>query len=336
MSPTRATLTDVARAAGVSVATASRALSGTGQVSAATRMRVQRAARDAGYTRAGDGRGRPRAGSGGLIDLVLSGFDASWAEEAISGAVAEAVSRGYDLVLTTERDEPDEDWPMRIRARGSAGVVLGLIAPTRTQVAALRDAGIPIVLLDPRGESRLPAASVRTTDRQGGGDAAAHLVERGAERFVVIGGVPAYRFGRARVGGFLDRLRHLRPDAPVEQVSSGWSMAAAGAGVRGPLRSAREAGARVGVFACSDEMASGVYAAAAALGMTIPRDVMVVGFDDVREARWLAPPLTTVRQPIRAMAAAAVALLDSIEGRLDAADDVVLPTSLVVRASTGR
>jgi len=121
----------------------------------------------------------------------------------------------------------------------------------------------------------------------------------------------------------------------VEQVSSGWSMAAAGAGVRGSLRSAREAGERVGVFACSDEMASGVYAAAATLGMTIPRDVMVVGFDDVREARWLAPPLTTVRQPIRAMAAAAVALLDSIEGRLDAADDVVLPTSLVVRASTG-
>ena len=110
------------------------------------------------------------------------------------------------------------------------------------------------------------------------------------------------------------------------------------------MRIAREAGRTlrrqagegpVGLFACSDEMAAGTYRSAADAGLAIPRDMMVVGFDDVRGARWLRPPLTTVRQPIREMAASAIhALAASAQGEPLTPSITELPTRLVARGST--
>ena len=91
----------------------------------------------------------------------------------------------------------------------------------------------------------------------------------------------------------------------------------------------------VGIFACSDEMAAGAYRAVADSRLGIPRDVLVVGFDDVRGARWLQPSLTTIRQPIREMAATAVRLLArSAAGEEVAPEAIVMPTELVERGST--
>lgn len=84
-------------------------------------------------------------------------------------------------------------------------------------------------------------------------------------------------------------------------------------------------------------MAAGAYRAIAEAGLAVGRHVLVVGYDDVRGARWLHPPLTTIRQPIREMAAAAVTLLAQMAGGAQLADEVVeLPTVLVARGSTGR
>lgn len=329
----RATLAAVAAEAGVSIATASRALAGRGDLAPATRRRVLTAARALGYQRdpASGGR-RPRAA--GLLDLVLSGYHNAYSDEVTAGARSAAAAAGYDLVLTEERDDPDDDWPMRIRRRGSAGVVLGLISPTASQLAVLSDAGIPAILTDPRSESTRGLASVRTTDRDGAVDAAAHLAERGATRFAVVVGTPSYRFGRARRDGFRDGVRAARPGAEVAVLEARWSAASAHEAAVPLLRSLAD-GERLGVFACSDEMAAGVYAAAAATGRRIPDDVLVVGFDDSRGARWLSPALTTVRQPIREMAAAAVtALADASAGGPLPQGGIVLPTVLVVRGST--
>ncbi|WP_194409518.1 LacI family DNA-binding transcriptional regulator [Microbacterium cremeum] len=328
-----ATLAAVAARAGVSVATASRALSGRGDLAPATRRRVLAAARTLGYRRdpASGGR-RPR--SAGLLDLVLSGYHNAYSDEVTAGARSAAAAAGYDLVLTEERDDPGDDWPLRIRRRGSAGVVLGLISPTASQLAVLTDAGIPAVLTDPRSESTHGLASVRTTDRDGGSDAAVHLSERGATRFAVVVGTPSYRYGRARREGFLEGVRATRPGAEPAVVKADWSASGAREAVL-PLLRGLGRGERLGVFACSDEMAAGVYAAAALARRAIPGDVLVVGFDDVRGARWLTPGLTTVHQPIREMAAAAVAALaDAAAGGPLAAKPIVLPTALVVRGST--
>ncbi|PJJ73360.1 LacI family transcriptional regulator [Diaminobutyricimonas aerilata] len=330
----RSTLALVAQTAGVSVSTASRALRGLGEMSAETRARVLRTAEGLGYPAAGRRLGRPRRSASLSIDLVLGSYHDPYTEEVTAGARTAATALGYDLVLTAERDDPDDDWPVRVRARGTAGVILGVIVPTSTQLAVMRAAGIPVVLLDPPSERLPELPSVRTTDRAGGAAAARHLVERGARRFIVIGGTPSYRYGRARVDGFTTALAEALPGAPVVHTSAQWGAADARRACAGALAELDGDGP-IGLFACSDEMAAGAYRAIAAAGLSVPRDVLVVGFDDVRAARWLHPPLTTIRQPIREMAAAAVhALASTAAGTPPPSTPVELPTELIVRGST--
>jgi LacI family transcriptional regulator len=333
-SETRTTLADVAEHAGVSVSTASRALRGRGEMAQDTRSRILASAGALGYSLAGESRGRPRRGTALMLDLVLGHFHDPYSEEITAGARTAASRLGYDLVLTMERDDPDDDWPARISSRGSAGVIVGLIMPTSNQLAIMRRTGIPVVLFEPPAEGALPLPSVRTTDRAGGATAARHLVEQGAGRFIVIGGSPSYRYGRARVNGFVEELDRIAPCAPVLRTSADWS---ARQSQRSCSRALDELGGEgpIGLFACSDEMAAGAYRAIAAAGLTIPGDVLVVGFDDVRGARWLQPSLTTIRQPIREMAATAVQLLSlAIAGAPATHQTTELPTQLVERGST--
>jgi len=329
----RVTLSRIAQETGVSVSTVSRVLRGAGDIGPQTRARILAAARLLGHSPDGENRGRPRSRPSQVVDLVLGHFHDPYTDEVTTGARTAAAELGYDLVLTAERDVPDDDWPMRIRARGSAGVVIGLIMPTRTQLAILDEAGLPIVLLDPWSEVAHPLTSVRTTDGAGGAEAAEHLVEQGARRFIVVGGAPSYRYGRARVDGFETAVRALLPDAEITRVHGDWTAPSARRACLPALAAARGEGP-IGLFACSDEMAAGAYRAAADLGLDIPRDLMVVGFDDVRGAKWLHPPLTTVRQPIREMASAAVRAL--LEPTADDQRVIELPTSLQVRGSTVR
>ncbi|MDE0545225.1 substrate-binding domain-containing protein [Microbacterium sp. C7(2022)] len=327
------TLAEVAAAAGVSVATASRALSGRGDLSAATRQRVRSSAAALGYTRERSRGGRPHA-TAQVFDLVLGGFHNPWADEVAAGAHVAATARGFDLTLTSERDAPGDDWPVRIRRRGSAGVILGLIAPTTPQIALVRSIGVPVVVLDPPSESTHDLPSVRTTDIAGAAAAARHLASRGATRFAVINGSPPFRYGRARHAGFTAELAQHLPHAQIDVVSSAWRGAAARDAVVPVLRSLAPDD-RLGLFAISDELAAGAYAAAAVTGHRIPEDILIVGFDDVRGARWLTPPLRTVRQPIREMAAAAVDMLaDAVDGACLPAAPTILRTELVVRGST--
>lgn len=332
---TRATLSDVAAAAGVSVATASRALRGRGEMAPETRTRVLAAAKSIGYSRAGDARGRPRGGTSRVFDLVLGHFHDPYTDEVAAGAHNAASELDYDLVLTAERDDPADDWPVRTRSRGTAGVILGLILPTTTQMEVMHGAGIPVVLLEPPSGSTMNLPSVRNTDAAGGEAAAEHLLARGARRFVVIGGIPSYRYGRARIDGFVATLERAAPRAHRVCTHADWSAVDAR---RACARALADLGGEgtIGLFACSDEMAAGAYRAIADAGLVVGRDVLVVGFDDVRGARWLHPPLTTIRQPIREMAAAAVHMLAEMAAGETLTDRVVeLPTELVARGSTG-
>ncbi len=334
MSP-RPTLADVAAAANVSVATASRVLSGRGELSAATRARVFAAARALGYDRSRESRGRRRGGSARLIDLVLGFFDGPWSEEVTAGARTAAAAAGYDLVLTQETDDPEDDWPLRIRARGSAGVLLGIIQPTARQLAVVAEGGLPVVVIEPRTDDGGLVPSVRTTDRAGTAAAAAHLVAQGAARFAMIHGTPTYRYGRARIEGFEGEVERLLPGTPVVRIPGDWSARGAYAALSAALPRLAVGAGPLGLFTGTAEMAVGANAALAAAGLRIPDDVLVVGFDDARGSRWMRPPLTTVHQPLREMAAAGVAmLLDIVEHGPGAGRRVELPTRLVVRTST--
>jgi LacI family transcriptional regulator len=327
-----ATLRDVAEAAGVSIASASRALSGRGDLSRETRARVVAAAERLGYERTAAGRGRPTTLDPRLIEFVLGSFDDAWTDAMTRGAREAAFAAGFDLVLTLERPDPGDDWPTRVATRRPAGVIIGIIIPTARQLAELQGLRIPVVLLDPRSETGGALPSVGTTDWQGGYDAGVHLSQGAYERFAVVTGVPQYRFGRAREEGFRAAIAEHRPDATVTHVNSEWSRAPLTEELVRPFATDTSP---IGVFACNDEMALAVYRVAFMLGRKIPDDIGVIGFNNEARAAAASPPLTSVNQPLTAMAARAVELVRELRYH-DAPpyERIELGTDLIVRSST--
>jgi DNA-binding LacI/PurR family transcriptional regulator len=322
----------IADRAGVSVSSVSRVLAGRGDLRQETREKILRAARELHYDPRSGLRGRPTALDQRLIELVLGTFDDAWTAEVARGARQAAFRLGFDLVLTLERDDPADDWPARVAARKPSGVLVGIIRPTHTQLARLRGLRIPVVLLDPRSDPEGELASVGTTDWQGGYDAGAHLIQSGSRSFMVVTGVPAYRFGRARERGFRAAVGALAPESEILRIDSQWTDASPTPDM---VRALRDAPVPIGVFATNDEMALAVYSAASIAGKRIPQDIRVVGFDDEPRAAAATPPLTSVRQPLREMAQRGVELLRELrDHEADHYERVELPTRLIVRDST--
>ncbi|MGC5165400.1 LacI family DNA-binding transcriptional regulator [Luteimicrobium sp. DT211] len=329
------TLADVAAAAGTTVPTASKVLRGRSDVSAATRTRVMRAVEDLGYR--GRARRTPAVSDGGpqLVDLVLSGVDGTWANRALSGVERAAAAAGLDVVVSVAH-QPDDAWLARLLARGSRGAVVALVDTTSEQLAALAAARVPIVLLDPVTQPPRTVASVGATNWTGGRTAAEHLLALGHRRLAVLAGRRRHLYSQARVDGFRSALAEADVALPEAAVVHGdWTRTGAAALaadlLAGPDRP-------TAVFACSDTMALGVYDAAASAGLKVPDDVAVVGFDDLPEAEWVVPGLTSVRQPIAQMGEAALRMLLRIsDSSLVAGADAPreeLATTLVVRGST--
>lgn len=324
----------MAQLAGTSVPTVSKVLRGGTDVSPETRRRVMDAVSEVGYARRDSGRAdlaRDESGQPGLIDLVVNHVEGSWANRVLTGVEYEAASAGLDVVVTLARD--NSDWVARLLRRRSLGAVVVLVDPSSSEFRALGAAGIPVVLIDPMSKPPVDAASVGVTNWDGGRIAAEHLLELGHRRLGVVAGMRSHVYSRARVDGFRAAVDAATPPGSVEVVHGDWSRTRAEAATHTLLDRVPDLTA---VFACSDIMALGVYDALAARGLRVPDDLSVVGFDDVPEAEWASPQLTTVRQPSAEMGAAAVRLLlDSARGgRRGEHPRVEMSTTLVVRSST--
>lgn len=331
------TLSDVAAVAGTSVPTVSKVLRGGTDISPATRDRVMTAIRDVGYSK---GVPRPRARSVSaeappLIDLVVNHVDGSWANRVLVGVERAAAAANVDVVITIARE--DGEWVSRLLRRPSQGAVIVLVDPTSAQLAVLAAGGVPVVLVTPMSRPAAAVPSVGVTNWEGGRSAAEHLLELGHSRFVVVGGGRDHLYNTARIDGFRSAVREAGAGEP-EVVFADWSRdLAAGRAADILARPDRPSA----IFACSDVMALGVYDAARTLGLRIPDDLSVVGFDDGPEAEWASPAITTVRQPVAEMGAGAVGLLFQTrqtggeEGR-SRSPRVELSTSLIPRGSTAQ
>lgn len=326
----RPTLSDVARVAGTSVPTVSKVLRGGTDVSPSTRERVMDAVRSVGYARGGKAQG-PDADAPAMIDLVVNHVHGTWANGVLTGVENAATAANVDVVITIARE--DGNWVSRLLRRPSHGAVVVLVDPAPSHFAALEAARIPVVLVTPMSEPSAPVARVGVTNWDGGRSAAEHLLSLGHRRFAVVGGDRTHLYSRARIDGFRSAL-DVSGTPPCAVVHGDWDRRLAAEAVA-PLLSAPDR--PTAVFACSDLMAVGVYDAAEKLGLRVPEDLSVVGFDDVPEASWASPPLTTIRQPISEMGAVAVRLLLASSGGGGAATEpprVDLSTQLVVRRST--
>ncbi|MGC9476577.1 LacI family DNA-binding transcriptional regulator [Streptomyces mutabilis] len=334
------TLAVVAREAGVSVPTASKVVNGREDVAPETRRRVTEALDRLGYVR------RPRfdtARALRLVDLVVHSLDSSRSGAVLRGVEEAAYDAGLEVVVSAglnrprpggeERPRPAHGWLDRLVVRGSSGVLFDLAEPTALQYAWLEQHRIPFVMIDPAVEPPSDVVSVGAANWQGGVTATEHLLRLGHERIAVVAGQRRSLGSGARIAGYRSALASAGvPDRPEYVRHAGFDRAAARRRTRELLDLPEPPTA---VFVCSDVMALGVYEALAERGLTVPADMSVVGFDDLPEARWAAPALTTVRRPLSEMAATALRLLlRMMEGHHPESTRTELSTRLVERAST--
>jgi len=341
--PTAPRLADIAAQAEVSEATVSRVLNGRAGVAASTRQRVLAALDVLGYERPV----RLRRRSAGLVGLVIPELTnpifpafAQIIEQSLAG-------HGYTPVLCTQMPggATEDELVEQLEERGVTGIVFlsGLHADTRadpTRYARLASRGVPFVLINGYND-RIDAPFVSPDDGAAARMAVRHLAELGHEQIGLAVGPARYVPSRRKADGFAAALAE----------SFGLSRGQAERRVQHTLFSVEGGHAAAaalldegctGIICGSDLMALGVVRAARQRGLDVPGDVSVVGFDDSQLIAFTDPPLTTVRQPVQAMATAAVgALIEEIHertaGRQTPAQrtEFVFRPELVVRGSTG-
>ncbi|WP_432546361.1 LacI family DNA-binding transcriptional regulator [Kineococcus sp. SYSU DK004] len=326
------TITEIAREAGVSVPTVSRVVNGRGDVAAATRERVEALLRARGYRPQRAAAARARTG---LLDLVFDDLDSPWAVEILRGVEEVARAAGAGVVVSAVHGSATaaRQWLHDLGSRGSDGVLLVTSHVQRDLEPWLQERSVPLVVVDPAGVPPAGVPSVGATNWAGGLAATTHLVGLGHRRTALVGGPPDLLCSRARLDGHraaLESAGLAMDPALVRQgdfhQESGYREARALLELDDPPTA---------IFAASDQMALGVYEAVRRRGLRVPEDVSVVGFDDLQLAEWASPPLTTVRQPLAEMgAAAARTVLSLADGQEVSGTRVELATSLVVRHST--
>jgi DNA-binding LacI/PurR family transcriptional regulator len=322
----RVTIARVADAAGVSVPTVSKVVNGRADVAPHTRERVERVLREQGYRRRAPGRDTRAA----LLDVVFNELESPWAMEIIQGVEEVARENGLGVVLSAQEGPGalGRSWVDAVAARRSAGLILVVSEVTPEQVARLTARSIPFVVVDPAGEPAPGVPSVGATNWNGGLTATRHLLELGHRRVGMIGGPPAMLCSRARVDGYRAALETA--GLPVDPDLIRWGTFHVEAGYEHGRALLELPEPPTAIFAGSDIQAFGVYEAARQLGVEIPSGLSVIGFDDLPMARWIGPPLTTIRQPLTEMAATAARLVLGQGGE----QRVELATTLVPRQST--
>ncbi|MDG5806464.1 substrate-binding domain-containing protein [Streptomyces ossamyceticus] len=330
------TLAVVAREAGVSVPTASKVVNGREDVAPETRRRVTEALDRLGYVR------RPRFEASKpprMVDLVVHSLASTWSGAVLHGVEQAAHDAGLEVVVSaglsrTRSARPERGWFDKLTARGSAGVLFNLAELSPAQYSWLAQHRIPFVLIDPVLEPPPGVVSVGAANWQGGMTATEHLLALGHERVAVIAGYRRKMCSSARVAGYRSALMAAGVPYRPEYVRYGNFMETTAHHRMLQLLDLPEP--PTAVFVCSDRMALGAYQALAERGLRIPDDISVVGFDDLPEARWATPALTTVRQPLSEMASTALRLLAGMmEGDRPEGTRTELSTRLVERASTG-
>jgi len=326
----RATLSEVASQANVSVSTVSKVLNGRTGVSDETRRRVEELLQDHQYNRRG-GKQQPAP----LLEVLCYEIDSPFANDLLASIDQVARRRRIGMVLTgaTERHLPEPTWVDDVLRRQPVGIILiACVLPARDK-QRLRSRNIPLVMLDPAGNPGPDVPSIGSADWNGGYLATRHLIELGHRRIGIITGPPGMLASTARLSGYRAALDSAGLQSDPELIRPGEFHHADGLTEGRALLSLRNR--PTAIFASSDLYALGVYEAARSLGLSIPADLSVVGYDDLRIAQWAGPPLTTIHVPLLAMAEQAVELVMRLADEPDLTfTRIDIDTSLVVRGST--
>jgi LacI family transcriptional regulator len=333
------TINDVAEQAGVSIKTVSRVINREPNVREATRLRVEGAIEKLHY--------RPNPSARNLAShrsrLIGLVFDDPSAYEIPSsgyiikmqlGALRACHRANYDLLIH----------PCRYRGKSVGAELRALIEHARPDgiilaaplsnvpriVQAIEETGTRFVRLSP-GEEKGGLLSVATNDREISAEMTRYLASLGHRRIAFIKGHATHKAVANRYLGYLDGLEQSGLEFSERLVTAGDN--SFGSGEECGTRLFRLQRPPTAIFAANDDMAAGVIRAADRMGVRIPEEFSVAGFDDVALARLVYPALTTIRQPLAVMADRAATAI--IEGEADQHGTIIVPAQLQIRESTG-
>lgn len=331
-----ASILDVAALAGVSPATVSRSLRGMPNVSPGTRQRVLAAAQELSYV-VSPNASRLKSGQTRAVGVVLPFVTRWFYSNAVAGACDVLLDQGYDVLLyhlgsPEGRDRFFERMPLARRVDAVMTVSLPL---QQEHLRALRSLGLPLVSI---GSDLPDVTRVRIDDLSASRSAMNHLLHQGHERIAMLGGLseewePGFSSSRDRREGYRQALTaagiEIRDDLHLAGTHG------VGGGAEGMAQMLTGEVLPTAVFAEYDELAIGALRTLRRAGIRVPEDISIVGIDNHEMAAVV--DLTTVAQPVQEQGSvAARLLLDLLAGRLDEQTEVVLPTRLLVRTTTGR
>jgi DNA-binding LacI/PurR family transcriptional regulator len=328
----RASARDVAARAGVSQSAVSRALANLPGVSDATRARILAIADELDYRPNALARGLITRRSG-LLGIVVSGLSNPFLADALDRLLRLIRDEDHQVMVFSAETGAEADAAAfelgRFHVDGAFVTSPHLPRPVAERYARL---GPTVLLFNSRVPGLDAASSVAVDNRAAGALVANHLAARGHRRMAYLHGLSGAATDRDRFAGFAARLAALGLPPPAT-ASGGFTYdggaAAATTLLTGPSRP-------TALFAANDAMAMGALDAARhRLGLAVPRDLAIVGFDDAAPAAWSAYALTTVRQPVEPMLRAGVdLLLAQLRDPATAPQNLILPPELVLRATT--
>jgi LacI family transcriptional regulator len=327
------TIVDVAREAGVSYSTVSRVVNNFKHVKPATRDRVEAAMKRLGYVANLQARSLA-GGRSQVIGMLIYALDTSYHMEIVKGVDTEISKLDYDLMLsTTHRRKRKESTYV---AQLTQGIVDGLLIVLPRNLEAytgdLYQRGVPYVLIDHEAIDGDLSNTVMATNWQGAYDATTYLIELGHQRIGFVTGTIEVTSAQERLAGYQTSLRDHDLLVDPELICKGDFLEESGFEAAQKflnLEKPPTAG-----FASSDNCAIGVMKAVIQAGYRVPEDVSIIGFDDVPEASYMRPMLTTVRQPLREMGQLATCILvERLEDPSLQPVQAILPTEIIIRDS---
>jgi DNA-binding LacI/PurR family transcriptional regulator len=333
----RVSIKDIARAVGVSHSTVSRALSNSPLVNPETKARIQKLAQEMGYTPDAAARSLVM-GQTRTVGVVVTSIADPFIAQVVQGIENIAYEHAYAVILASSNSDPLREMSAveMLRSKRVDGVIV-----TSSRLGALyqdhlEHIGVPVVLLNNHSEqSGRYLYSVTVDNPHGGHLATQHLIELGHRRIACITGPANHSSNMGRLAGYQQALAEANIPFAPELVAPGTGTQAAGMLALPKLMNLSEH--PTALFCYNDMTAIGVLRAAREMGLHIPRDLAVVGFDDISFASFVNPPLTTIAQPQFEMGQQATQMLLTLmsktsEGQVS---DILIQGKLIVRESSG-
>jgi len=327
------TIKDIAQIAGVSPSTVSRALNDSPLIREETKARIREIAAALGYERNELARGLVK-GASGALGLLVPDITNPFFAEITKGVEEVARERGFGVVLCTTENEParEEEYIKLLRRKRVDGLVIATATLDDPHLLELQRFRIPFVLVSRLAE-KVEAPFVVVDDRKGGRLAVEHLVSLGHKKIGFIGGPANVHSSLERMQAYREVLAEYKLPFYRKWVTFASFTQEAGRAIGKVMLSAKDR--PTAIFAANDLIALGVMEAAEDLGLRIPEDLSLVGYNNIAYAALPRIQLTTVAQPMREMGRiAAEFVIDVLEGKREPRLSLRLEPTLIIRRTT--